>query len=421
MLVPVTAVETAHRGYRAPAGVWVGWRSVCLGLCCSWLILCSAVAGQPAAPVAEWSKALRALPEKGEDRAVKEQCLLIQIHMAVMEEPLASPLTDDLLTSFLRPRTSYSATLLAHILAHGEEGVDEKVFGALRSLELSGRHLTLLPFFAAALANSRRPSPDVTEQLVAMAARERRVQVLSFYSLVLALRGDRTRDWTGDVMRYLQSPPDMADADEEAEVLDHSFFVALLPHVGMRLAENDRLTQVLWSCVASVDHRDPSSQWLGTCCLAALAVGSPAQVTQDRIDLVKRKAGGLPPGPRALWSLCLARMDRSNNEPIRNALELLGSDAYGLSVNLLLTDVAFLLFDPTLVAGVQAELVSRSRKARLGAVRVAGMLGPQASAMLAQVNRLANDPDEEVARTARSVRQVVAGVGPDGQWRVAPM
>jgi hypothetical protein len=361
---------------------------------------------QPLAPLVEALARLKGDAEQTQ----KEACILIQLQKATREQTVTADMARLLVEYFWRAKYDSLRYLTATILAKGDKDVEHLVVQELRSAMSSEDRRYALANLTVALALGEQPSQLATDEIVKMADSEKLVATRMFYVLALAARGDGSRDWLGQVARYVTSP-----AEEEEEALPYPVLMDTLCYVAPALERSPVLADALWSLSDWVG-REGRRRYGGLCALVALPAVAPREATADRVrqlrSLLKRR---LVPAERVCVHMAIARMSVEQRAAVQEAVRVVGSE-FSRSEKLFLEDKAALLFDEGIMAAVGECLSARTASVRVGALRVAGSLGPAASAMLARVRVLRDDPNRDVSATAAEVAHAVAGVDSEGAW-----
>jgi hypothetical protein len=297
--------------------------------------------------------------------------------------------------------------LAAEAVAEGGSKADALVMEAFRQRGDGWRLL--------ALALARTPSAAVTEELAELAnSKENRSAHRMSYSLVLAARGDGSRDWLAEVVRGLRRPVDAGEA------LDREWFLHALFYAARRLTPSPALLDRLWQMVAD-DSGETGIGALATYAILSPELPDPAKSQTLRRFLTDIRPAG-PPEAQALAEavtcLALARMGldpEANAEKALGAIGSVGAMAThdGWEASVMMADT---LVNDALALQVGRGLSASSASVRLGAVRIALAMGPDACQMLPDLERLLSDADLRVAEEARRVRVLVAGLDKEGHW-----
>jgi len=266
----------------------------------------------------------------------------------------------------------------------------------------------------AALALAEPPAADVTAGLREMARRsDLRPGTRALVALALAARGDRAQQWAEEVARYLRAAS--GDGEENERWLVWQAVACAAP----KLRGEQALQEVLWQVAAS-----GAGSERGWDALIACASAAPWDVEQVRVQELRAKwlASGdaLPCLDRAIIHMALARLSagpEADKDALLSAVGGLWDDpSYSGEAGRVLLFASELLINDPVARVIQSGLTAESRVTRLGAVRLAMMMGPDAKGMLDALGEVAAGADPAVAREARRARVLVGGLDAQGDW-----
>ena len=310
----------------------------------------------------------------------------------------------------LKPLTGYAAYtgpfdwLVWEALAAGGEPVE---MSCLHALERRPDD----PVSMIVLATIEVPSKAATARLATLRP-SRRASWFSrtAYALCMSVRGDRSEDWTAQLVDAILHPAD------PLHFPGYDLFMELLALVAPRLERSPELEAALWRSLG-----DESNECRVSAVVPLLALAS-RPLSASQAELLQRavRNGGLKDSmePAFLVHLVLARMGVHTELEMERALSEIGSMSaeYRFAVSVFETPYVGMFMDPKLTGLLEEALWNGSREVKLGALALASAMGPDAAGMLPAIERLVSDQDREVARDARKARVLVAGLNEEGEW-----
>jgi hypothetical protein len=310
---------------------------------------------------------------------------------------------------------------LGLVLAAGGPGTDEMVLADMRSvLDAELNADDRLDGHVLALALAKSPSPQVTEELAKLTAGEEFTSYRRMlWSLALAARQDKSRDWLAEVTEKVRGPA----PESKVKPYQYDAFLRLLCYAAPTLEPRPALLDALWQLA---ERRMPE-RLLNLTWEARLGLISYVSLVEPPLDPTKAevlsKLADKPPAPdwdQVIARLVLARWRIDPEANVRKALPAFAAAAWsehGSYFSLLVMD---LLVDERIEPYVQKALSSPAPEVRLGAVEMALGMGPRASFMLPELERLLYDKEVAIAKEASRARLAIVGLKEQWESRQQP-
>ncbi len=291
------------------------------------------------------------------------------------------------------------------ILATGGPRIDEMM---LEDLRVDGAG-------ALVLALAARPVSEVTQALVRMADSEKESPPRRRLSrLILAARGERSRDWMALVLADVHAEP----IGHGEEFRDYEGFLGVLGYVAFKLPRTPALPMALFRRVRHYNGKPAEGAALDAL-IALAACGTDVQSvvnSQQFKDWLAEQPGDGKPGGfmTHMVRACLGIDTRAEME---KALAQLG--AYGVNsdkVPRCFASLAPWLTRKDVRAAIHQGLSSSNESVRHGALFMLVALGPDAREMLPDIEKSLLDDNAEFRNLAREMFKYVAGLDARGAW-----
>lgn len=309
----------------------------------------------------------------------------------------------------------YDETGLGLVLACGGPGTDELVFK--RFVQPSGPDVIegwVQMEYILALALAERPSAEATRQLCRLAdAEDLAPGRRRLCHLILAARGDRSRDWMACVAADLAAVPEETDSDDRHR---YATFVAGLGLAAERLGDASPLVGPLWKLIES-DRWESSTAFF-----ALMGLQTAAAARGDVVGVAKLREyiATIPGGENgsSFQHLLLARLGPDCPEHMRKALALLGDDDWGSASCKTPAEVFTMgpMLDEAMVGEIARGLSSADARVRLGALRLAAALDPDPEDMMPRVASLLSDSEAAIRRQAAEAMVTIGGLDEGGRF-----
>jgi len=370
------------------------------------------------APMCVWGCAKPQLP----DRAVAIRFVKIAVSDENGLKPLAaikqlrqmsagSPLDCDIIMTLLGPDCRSNTFCgvadadIARIAAGCGPKADQLLFRRFESGDDSG----------AALALVALPTPEITRMLVKMADSEEEPAVgRRLCRLILAARGDKSRDWMALVVEDVRAAP--KDYGDEYHAYEE--FLSDLGCVACKLPRSSALPMALLERTRQYNTKPTEGAALDALVSLAICAADVRPVTdspQFKEWLAEQPGDGEPGGFMA--HLVRACLGVETNTEMHKALLQLGT--YGVDSDKVPYCFAFLspwLEGADVREAIHRGLLSSDDGVRRGALLLLVALGPDARDMLPAIRKSFSDEDDEFREFAAEMFEYVAGLDDRGRW-----
>jgi len=270
---------------------------------------------------------------------------------------------------------------------------------------------------AAVLALMVQPSPEVTRALVEMAdSAQEPAAGRRLCRLILAARGERSRDWMALVVADVRAEP--AGYGEE-----YHFYESFIDDLGCAAGKLPRMSALPEAVFQRVLHYNgkPTEGAALDALISLAACGADVRSVTDseqfRNWLAEQPADGTPGG--FMPHLTRACLGIDTKAEMDKALAQLG--AHGVNSDKVPYCFAFLatwLAGKEMQAAIQRGLSSPDAAVRRGALLLLTALGPDARESLPEVRKSLSDDNAEFRDLAGEMFKYVAGLDAAGHWRV---